>query len=108
LYEGGPMRVPRGMVLVPEEFLVRLEQLIVAGQREEAVNTFMLNTAEVTPEELEVLRANPAWCSRVAAAHTIPRELRALNMYAPDVERVSAISVPVLLANALGDFLVDR
>jgi pimeloyl-ACP methyl ester carboxylesterase len=85
------------MVLVPEEFLVRLEQMIGAGQREEAVSTFMLNTAGVTPKELEVLRANPAWPGRAAAAHTIPRELRAVNNYAPDLERVSAIGVPVLM-----------
>jgi pimeloyl-ACP methyl ester carboxylesterase len=91
------MHVPRGMVLVPEEFLVRLEQLIDAGQRDEAVSTFMLNTAGVTSKELGVLRASPAWPGRVAAAHTIPRELRAVNNYAPDMERISAIGVPVLM-----------
>jgi pimeloyl-ACP methyl ester carboxylesterase len=34
---------------------------------------------------------------RVAAAHTIPRELRALNDYGTDFERFAAIDVPVLL-----------
>jgi pimeloyl-ACP methyl ester carboxylesterase len=97
LYEGGPIRVPRGVVLVPEEFLVRLEQLIGTDEREEAVSTFMLNSAGVTPAELEVLRGNPAWSSRVAAAQTVPRELRAISTYAPDVDRVSAIEVPVLM-----------
>lgn len=95
LYEGGLK--PRGLVLTPEDFIVHLEQLIQAGEREQAVITFMLNAAGVTPDELEVLRANPAWPARVAAAHTIPRELRAINDYAGDVERISAIDIPVLL-----------
>ena len=58
VYEGGPM--PRGLVLVPEDFILRLEQLIAAGEREQAVVTFMLNAAGVAPDELEVLRANPS------------------------------------------------
>jgi pimeloyl-ACP methyl ester carboxylesterase len=57
----------------------------------------MLNAAGVTAGELEVLRANPAWSARVAAAHTIPRELRALNDYGEDMERIRTIAVQVLL-----------
>jgi pimeloyl-ACP methyl ester carboxylesterase len=48
-------------------------------------------------EELELLRGNASWPARVAAAHTIRRELRALNAYAPDMERLGAIRAPVLL-----------
>jgi pimeloyl-ACP methyl ester carboxylesterase len=33
----------------------------------------------------------------VAAAHTIARELRALNKYVPDFDRVSRIDMPVLM-----------
>ena len=51
------------------------------GQREQALATFMLNAAGITPEELEVLRTRRAWPGRIAAAHTIPRELRAFNNY---------------------------
>lgn len=97
LYEGGPIRIPQGMALVPEELILRLEELIGAGQREQAVMTFMLKAGAVTPDELEVLRTSASWPARVAAAHTIPRELRALNEYVPDLERVSAIRIPVLM-----------
>ena len=57
----------------------------------------MLNAAGVVPAELEVLRSHPAWPARVAAAHTIPRELRAFNDYGPDLARFGAIEAPVLL-----------
>ena len=97
LYEGGPIRIPHGMVLVPEELILGLEELIEAGEREQAVMTFMLKAGAVTPDELEVLRTNSSWHARVAAAHTIPRELRVLNEYVPDLERVSAIEVPGLI-----------
>ena len=33
----------------------------------------------------------------MSAVHTIPRELRALNEYAPDFRRLDGIDVPVLL-----------
>jgi pimeloyl-ACP methyl ester carboxylesterase len=97
LYEGGPIRIPPGTVLVPEELILSLEELVEAGEREQAVMTFMLKAGAVTPDELEVLRANASWRARVAAAHTIPRELRALNECVPDLERVSAIDLPVLM-----------
>lgn len=58
----------------------------------------MLDVAGVTSEELEILRASVAWPAQVAAVHTVPRELRAINDYAADVDRISsAIDVPVLL-----------
>ena len=59
--------------------------------------TYMLSAAGVVPDELEVLRANPSWSRRVAAAHTIPRELRSMNDYAPDPQRLARIDIPVLL-----------
>jgi pimeloyl-ACP methyl ester carboxylesterase len=96
LYEK-PSPKPPGLRLIPDEFIARLEQLIAAGQSEEAVATFLLNVAGVVPDELEVLRSRPAWPARVAAAHTIPRELRAFNDSGPDVARYGAIEAPVLL-----------
>jgi hypothetical protein len=57
----------------------------------------MLEVGAVTPNELHVLRTNTSWPARVAAAHSIPRELRALNEYAPELARVSAIEMPILM-----------
>lgn len=95
LYEGGPK--PAGLRLIPDEIIAQLEDWIQAERREEAVEMFMLNAAGVTPEELEVLRKQSSWPARVAAAHTIPRELRALNDYEADMEHIRAINTPVTL-----------
>ena len=95
LYEGGPK--PAGLRLSPDDFIARLEQLIETGQREEALEVFMLNAAGVAREELDVLRSHPSWLGRLSAADTIPRELRAINEYSADPELVRTINVPVLL-----------
>lgn len=95
LYEGGYK--PSGLRLMPDEFIAQLETLIVQGQREEALRLFMLRGAGVSPQELQILQRTPAWAGRVAAAHTIPRELRAFNEYKTDLERFKTISVPTLL-----------
>lgn len=44
-----------------------------------------------------MLRNHSPWRARVSAAHTIPRELRAMNEYAADWDRVRTITIPVLL-----------
>jgi pimeloyl-ACP methyl ester carboxylesterase len=95
LYEGGPK--PPGNRFIPDEFITQLETLIAQGQREEALRLFMLHGAGLNPQELEVLRRTPAWARRLAAVHTIPRELRALNEYGTDLNRFKALAVPTLL-----------
>lgn len=95
LYEGGPK--PPGFIIVPEEFISQLEALIQQGKREEAMNLFMPGAAGVTPQELELMRRTPVWAARVAAAHTIPREVRAINAYGADLNRFEALAIPTLL-----------
>jgi pimeloyl-ACP methyl ester carboxylesterase len=94
LYEGSAK--PPGLRPIPDEFIARLEQLIGAGDGEEALSVFMMN-GPLTPEELEVYKRHPSWTARVHAAHTIPRELRAFNDYGADLSRLQEIDVPVLL-----------
>lgn len=45
LYEGGPKLA--GLRLIPDAFILCLEQLLDAGERDEAVETFMLNATGV-------------------------------------------------------------
>lgn len=50
------------------------------------------------PHELELLRAVPAWQGRVAAAHTIPREMDASNGgYQFDRAKFARLTTPTLL-----------
>jgi pimeloyl-ACP methyl ester carboxylesterase len=55
-----------------------------------------------TPEVVEYMRSLPAWQARVAAAHTIPRELRAEDAYRFDPGRFKELKVPTLLLSGEG------
>jgi pimeloyl-ACP methyl ester carboxylesterase len=91
LYEPAP-----GVPQETPEFLARLDARLAEDQREQLLSLF-LTEAGLDPDALEQLRASPVWAGRVAAAHTIPRELRAEARYQPDPEALSSLSIPVLL-----------
>jgi len=85
-----------GESLTSPELLERLENLLVAGDREGVVRTFLAEVPRISPKEIEKLASSPSWRGRIAAAHTLPRELRSLEAYrVPD--QVSKLSTPVLL-----------
>lgn len=98
VYEGGVKPAGSGLRLTPDGFIAELEQLIASGHVDEAMSIFMLKAAGVAPEELGVLRKHPAWVARLEAAHTIPRELRAINDYhGSDMAKIATIDAPALL-----------
>jgi pimeloyl-ACP methyl ester carboxylesterase len=57
----------------------------------------MREVAGLPPETVEYMRSQPVWQARVDAAHTIPRELRAVKAYRLDPERFEDLRVPTLL-----------
>ena len=101
--------LPIGIEIYPPGFLERLDQLLAAGDPDAVVATFMREVVGMPDAELDIMRADPSWEGRVAAAHTIPRELGIDDAYDPDFERFATIRVPTLLLLG-GDsppFLVD-
>lgn len=95
LYEGGPR--PPGIRFIPDDLILRLESSIAKRRPEEAVETFALTVGGLSSSELEVFKQSPAWPARLAAAHTIPRELRAINEYGTDMQKFQTLHVPTLL-----------
>lgn len=89
--------IPSGIEIYPAEVIARIQALIDAGDREEAVVTFFREIAKAPPHELEMLRSLPNWPARVAAAHTIPREMRGSDGYVFEPERFSRLRTPTLL-----------
>ena len=86
-----------GQEIYPPEVIERLEALLEAGDRDGVVETTMREVAGLPPETVEYMRSQPAWQARVDAAHTIPRELRAVKVYRLDRERFGDLGVPTLL-----------
>jgi pimeloyl-ACP methyl ester carboxylesterase len=95
LYEPPPPGL-RGMI--PADVASKMQTLLDAGDRDGVVSAFMLDVAKIPPGELELLRSLPAWQGRVAAAHTILREIRGLEgLPAFDAERFKTMNTPTLL-----------
>jgi len=86
-----------GEEIYPPEVIERLEALLGAGDRDGVVATTMREVAGLPPETVEYMRSQPAWQARVDAAHTIPRELRAVKAYRFDPQRFGDLGVPTLV-----------
>ena len=65
-------------------------------KRDELVAVFMREVVGLPPDQVELLRSQPAWDARMAAAHTIPREERASREYAFNPDRFRGLDVPTL------------
>src|SRR5215218_8030994 len=86
-----------GEEIYPHEVVERMETMLEAEDRDGVVETTMREVAGLTPEVVEYMRAQPIWQARVDAAHTIPRELRAVKAYSFDPERFRHLVTPALL-----------
>jgi pimeloyl-ACP methyl ester carboxylesterase len=86
-----------GEEIYPHEVIERLEALLRARDRDGVVATTMREVAGLPLETVEYMRSQPVWQARVDAAHTIPRELRAVKAYRLDPERFGDLGVPTLL-----------
>ncbi|MDD7937727.1 alpha/beta hydrolase [Actinomycetospora lutea] len=86
-----------GMAAARPEVIERLETLLRAEDRDGVVATMGREVAGVPPEVVAATRSLPVWQARMAAAHTIPRELRATEAYRFDAERFRELPVPTLV-----------
>ncbi len=82
---------------VPDDLMDRIQSSLDAGDPEEAVIIFVRDGVRMPPHELERWRSTPVFPARVAVAHTIPREFRAVERYQFEPERFRHLDVPVLL-----------
>ena len=75
----------------------RMESMIRAGQREQALAIFMLEIVRITPTELAAMKARPSWLGLVGSVDASIRQSRALVTYRFDQARVRTLMIPTLL-----------
>jgi pimeloyl-ACP methyl ester carboxylesterase len=75
---------PMGGVLADDAWLDRFEADLAAGAPEVAVRRFLHDIGGYSHVEIDVMEGTPAWERRLAAAPTVPRELRAEGALAID------------------------
>jgi pimeloyl-ACP methyl ester carboxylesterase len=92
LYEG-----PMGGVLADQEWIERFEGHLAAGEPDLAIREFMADVGGYTDAEIDAMQGTPYWTARVAAASTVPRELRAEGAFGLDSLRLAELETPALL-----------
>ncbi len=79
-------------------YVGRLDELLAAGQRGDAVDWFLAN-AGVPPEQLAAMHSEPEWPRFEAVAPTLAYDHALLGDGAVPAERAARVSVPALVAN---------
>lgn len=94
-YEGAP--VPPGMTYRPPGLVETVRAALDRGDNEAALSTFLAGIVGMSDAALDAYRRDPVWPARVAAAHTILREVEAEATPAASLEALSGVRAPVLL-----------
>ena len=74
----------------------RVQALVDSGDRDGAVAVLLTEVVGVEDEQLHWMRAQPMWTSRMAAAHTLPREIRQEPTITLSAASLQSIRAPVL------------
>ena len=88
--------IPAGIPIYPAGLIERMQSSLDAGDRDWVVTSFFREVVRMPETELALLRSLPNWPARVAAAHTIPREMRVDETYQFDAARFASFRVPTL------------
>ena len=75
----------------------RMQSMIRAGEREQALVTFLQEIVMISPTEVAAMKARASWPGRVAGIDIQIREIRAMAGYRFDAKRIGTLSVPTLL-----------
>jgi pimeloyl-ACP methyl ester carboxylesterase len=94
--------VGAGPELKPPGLQEELDALLDAGDREGVLVAAYRRLVGLSDAEIEHLRGQPAWPNRLAAAHTVPRELRTAPRDLFDLALAASVEVPTLVLVASG------
>ena len=96
LYEGWPVPDP-SIYALPADVLTRIGELLGAGDRDGVVEALFRAVEELSDEDMASHREATSWAGRVAAAHTLPREIAGETGAGLEAEQAARIRAPVLL-----------
>ena len=83
---------------IPKEVIAAIDSLVATGERDTAVDLMMEQIVGLPAEALGQLRADPAaWQPMVDSVHTLPRELRSVDVFRFDAARYRNVTVPTVL-----------
>ena len=74
-----------------------MEKMIHAGDREQALVTFLQEIVMISPDEIAAMKRQAAWPRRVSGIDIQIREIRALSKYRFEAKRMRTLETPTLL-----------
>lgn len=83
----------------PQDTLEQIEDLVAAGDKDEALRVLLMEIIGMPAEEVDFMRQSPAWAARIDSVHTVARECRADQEFSLDEERLGSIDKPVLVVS---------
>ena len=95
VYEGAP--APPGVSYRPPGLIDAVRSALDRGDKEAALSTFLQGIVGLSDEALDAYRREAVWPARVAAAHTILREIEAEASPAASIDALGRATEPVLL-----------
>jgi pimeloyl-ACP methyl ester carboxylesterase len=75
----------------------RMQTLIDAGEKEQALLLFLRDVLKTPEHELASAQASVGWPASVATAHTVPRECKVVDGYTFNGERFRNMQTPTVL-----------
>lgn len=75
----------------------KMENMIRAGESEQALVTFLQEIVMVSPKQIEEMKARSSWAGQVADIGKQIREIRALDRYRFNADRMRGVKIPTLL-----------
>lgn len=93
-----PYHVDDSAPALPPDFAARLDALVAMGRRGAAVELFMTQAAQASPEAVAAMRLQPSWPQTEAVAHTLAYEAAVMGPgNALPVDQLAAIAQPALV-----------
>jgi pimeloyl-ACP methyl ester carboxylesterase len=75
----------------------QLQALLDSDRPDEMVRFFLINAVQLPQQAVDAMRESPAWAGLVSMAHTLPREVRALEKAVDSIGHYAAVECPTLL-----------
>ena len=95
-----PYHVDDSAPSLPDDFAARLDALVKAGRRGDAVEMYMVEAAGMPAGAIPAMRGAPSWSDSEKAAHTLAYEAAVMGPgNALPAARLSGITQPVLVLN---------
>ena len=92
-----PPYIVEGTRARPARLAERVSQLLVADERSEAAELFLLEGPEAPPEVVTMMQGAPLWSRFEALAHTLPYDLAIVGDQRVPAERLATVDVPTLV-----------